>query len=165
VQGTKSPVPLYANLKANLASQQARRKWVLLALSLAEGQPLSPVQLQKTIFLFGELLPKGAVPNDFYEFVPDNYGPFCGEVYDDARWLAREGLASVGKFPGADYQQYAATERGIVEGRKFSRTLPNPVREYSKKLAAWVREQSFKSLVSAIYQQFPKYKVNSVFWH
>jgi len=141
-----------------------RRKWVLLALALAEGKLLSPVQLQKTVFLFGELLrPTGVIPGDFYNFVPDNYGPFCGEVYDDIRELSDEGLVSIERSASDAYPQYAATEKGIAEGLAFAHTLPESVQDYCKQLAAWVRAQSFKSLVSAVYRQFPAYRANSIF--
>src|SRR5439155_6656754 len=52
-----------------------RSAWVLLALLAAEGHSLTPVQLQKCLFLLGSRRPKD-VGRDFYHFRPYDYGPF-----------------------------------------------------------------------------------------
>ena len=36
------------------AATLQKKDWTLLAIALADGQPLSPVQLQKSVFLFGK---------------------------------------------------------------------------------------------------------------
>src|SRR5215218_3201395 len=104
-----------------------KKDWTLLAIALAGGQPLSPVQLQKSVFLFGELLPDEALPEDFYEFVPYNYGPFCPEVYKDAETLAEEGLVQISSAAGHGYSQYSATPEGIAEGERLRGVLPSRV--------------------------------------
>jgi uncharacterized phage-associated protein len=144
-------------------STLVKRDWTLLAISLAEGQPLSPVQLQKSVFLFGELLPRKALPEDFYKFVAYNYGPFCPEVYEDAETLAEEGLVQISSVTAHGYSQYAATPEGIAEGERLRELLPSRVAEHAKAIVDWVRAQSFRGLVSEIYRRYPKYRVNSVF--
>ena len=140
-----------------------KRDWVLLALALANGSPLSPVQIQKTIFLFGKLLSKEALPESFYEFSADNYGPFCGEIYDDVRQLAAEGLVSIGKPSYGNYFLYAATQEGIKQGMAFAKTLPSSVVDHARRIVVWVQAQTFRSLVAAIYQAYPEYRANSIF--
>ena len=139
-----------------------RKNWALLVLALAEGRPFSPVQLQKSLFLIGKKLPSSEMPANFYRFEPDNYGPFCGEIYDDVRELAAERLAFITRAPG-NYLEYAATDKGIAQGKNVAESLPKDVVEYCQKLIDWVRGQSFRSLVSSIYREFPEYKTNSIF--
>jgi hypothetical protein len=77
-----------------------KKEWTLVVIVLAGGRPLSPVQLQKSVVLVGELLPNNVLPEDFYVFEPYNYGPFCPEVYADAEKLAEEGLVQIRvRFP------------------------------------------------------------------
>jgi len=140
-----------------------KEDWTLLAIALALGQPLSPVQLQKTVFLFGELLPDEVLPDDFYKFVPYNYGPFCPEVYKDAETLAEEGLVQISSVAGQGYSQYAATSEGITEGERLRELLPPSVAEHAGIIVEWVRAQTFRGLVSEIYRRYPQYRANSVF--
>ena len=46
-----------------------RHDWLLLVLAAAEGDALSPLQLQKSLFLVGHGL-AGLVSTDFYDFQP-----------------------------------------------------------------------------------------------
>ncbi len=140
-----------------------RHEWALLALALAGGKSLSPVQLQKSVFLFGAELGADGLSESFYEFIPDNYGPFCGELYDDVRHLVAEGLATVSVAPGASYCQYAASDAGIVQLPTISGKLPPAIYERARRIVEWTRAQSFRGLVSAVYQKYPEYKVNSIF--
>jgi uncharacterized protein len=140
-----------------------REVWTLLALSAAGGEPLSPVQLQKSVFLFGKLLPKEATRENFYEFTPYNYGPFCLEVYKDADLLAERGLVDKSVDLGRGYSQYRSTANGQLEGDTLLSDLSLPIQEDVKAIVEWVKTQSFRGLVSAIYEKYPEYKVNSVF--
>ena len=53
-----------------------KKEWTLLVIALAGGRPLSPVELQKSVFLMGQLLPNEVLPEDYFEFVSYNCGPF-----------------------------------------------------------------------------------------
>lgn len=141
----------------------AKKDWVLLALALAGGRAVSPVQIQKIIFLFDKLFQGDVLPTEFYEFAPDNFGPFCGQIYDDIRRLEAEGLVAISKVPNGNYFQYAATTEGIQKGLEFARELPEPIVKHAKNIVAWVLAQSFRGLVTAIYARYPEYKANSVF--
>jgi uncharacterized protein YwgA len=140
----------------------SKEDWTLLAVALADGKPLSPVQLQKTVFLFGKLLPEEVLPKSYYNFSPYNYGPFCVDVYRDAESLAEAGLADIGATSHG-YAEYTATTRGIVKGQEVASRLPQEAASYAAAIVEWVRKQSFSQLVSAVYEEFPEYKVNSVF--
>lgn len=139
-----------------------KKDWTLLAITFADGMPLSPVQLQKSVFLFGDLLPDEVLPEDFYEFEPYNYGPFCSEVYRDAEALAEEGLVQI-SLSGQGYSQYSATQNGIAERDRLCGLLAEDIAGYARQLIEWVRAQTFRGLVSEIYRRYPQYRVNSVF--
>ena len=76
-----------------------RKYWTLLALGAAEGKALTPVKLQKTLFLLGQVFPK---MEDFYNFVPYDYGPFNASIYEDAKILAQDGT---GKYRHSQWAQ------------------------------------------------------------
>ena len=140
-----------------------KKDWVLFALALANGRPVSPVQIQKIIFLFDKLFHDAVLPDNFYEFVPDNYGPFCGDIYDDIRRLESEGSVAISKVPKGNYFQYAATSDGIELGLEFGSKLPEAIFNHARNIVRWVLAQSFRSLVTAIYARYPEYKAKSVF--
>jgi uncharacterized protein YwgA len=138
-----------------------RRDWLLLALHFGGKRGLSPVQLQKALFLLAIEVPE--VRQDFYEFVPHNYGPFSKQIYLDAEALGANGCAAI--EPHGSYSQYLITEAGrehlkAIEGRGgFSERAYN----YLDDVVAWTQRQSFSSLIRAIYEKYPEYRVNSVF--
>lgn len=67
-----------------------RKDFLLLAVAAGE-EPLTPVQLQKSLFLISEAN-LAAVTTPLYEFEPYHYGPFCPSIYDDVISLKNEGL-------------------------------------------------------------------------
>ena len=137
-----------------------KRGWLLLAIGLSDG-PVSPVQLQKTLFLFKKRLPQQFIPKDFYKFLPYNYGPFCLDIYSDATQLELNGLIEI--IEGGNIRQYVITPTGRAKVKEVSGTLPALVRSRAKNIVRWVRAQSFRGLISAIYQQYPSYMANSIF--
>lgn len=143
--------------------QLEKRDWTMLAIALADGNQLSPVQLQKSLFLFKERLPKAVLPRKFYKFIPYNYGPFCREVYSDARSLEEQALVMVTDSLELRIRQYAATPAGIRKGKSIADTLPQEVVNHGREIVRWTTAQSFKGLVSAIYREYPKYMANSIF--
>ena len=139
-----------------------RRDWILLAIHYVDGVRLSPVQLQKSLFLLGEKKPS-AVGGGFYNFVPYNYGPFCRDIYSDTESLALEGLITFGSYAGQGWKGYSLTD----EGREHVEALMGKARpedlKYFSEVVQWVRKLSFKQLLSAIYEAYPGFKTKSVF--
>ncbi len=138
-----------------------RRDWNLLVIAAAEGHPLSPVQLQKCLFILGK--EAGLDSRNYYEFIAYNYGPFCGEVYDDARELSEEGFVKIRPVPGQGWSEYSATPDGIRKAKQLRRKLDKGLSGFIKSLVNWARELSFNNLVRAIYAKYPEYRKNSVF--
>lgn len=140
-----------------------KKDLTLLVLTLAEGKPMTPVQLQKSVFLLQMRLPHEMLPAEGYEFSAYNYGPFTSEVYSDALRLAAEEAVAVNSSSYGKYSEYSATEIGRELGTKLTQELPQEAVSKAQEIIDWVRKQSFSGLVSAIYAEFPDYKANSVF--
>ena len=68
-----------------------RTNLLLLVLDAAGGEPFSPVQLQKSLFLVTKArIPH--LPDDGYEFEPYHYGPFSQQIYEDLSTTAKRTL-------------------------------------------------------------------------
>jgi hypothetical protein len=140
-----------------------RRDWTLLTLAAGRGAALTPVQLQKVLFVLGREVPE-AVGRDYYEFRPYNYGPFSSKVYDDLDALTRLGFVAVsGPFRGQSWATYAATLEGIAASEDARAGLPEATGRYIDSLVKWARSLSFQQLVSAIYRMYPEQRANSIF--
>src|SRR2546426_12591221 len=107
-----------------VAKKQLRRgAWVLLALRAAEGHTLTPVQLQKALFLLGKRRPKD-VGHPFYHFRPYDYGPFDVAVYTDADQLADEGLVVIDRSRGDASRSFNLTDAGELEAERLAEEAP-----------------------------------------
>jgi len=137
-----------------------RKDWLLLIVSLAKDNVLSPAQLQKTLFLFKENKPS-SVGADFYEFVPYNYGPFCKDIYSDAQDLINEGLIKHFRPLNETWEGYTITDAGKKQINLLK--IPKDDRQYLQNIVDWIKSLSFRELLSVIYKKYPQYKINSVF--
>ena len=142
-------------------SSVARSDWPLLALVRSPDLALTPVQIQKAMFLLGKNC-EPAVGANFYRFQPYNYGPFDSTVYSDAGMLA--GLGMVAKNDsGSGYAEYAPTADGLLYAEKLKLGTPPKAISYLEKVVPWAQSLSFSALVRAIYAKYPEFKENSVF--
>jgi hypothetical protein len=135
--------------------------WLLLALHYSENG-LSPIQLQKSLFLLGTEREK-QVGSRFYRFSPYNYGPFDSTIYADAENLAKEGWVSISEQTIAQPRQYEVTHTGRVQATRLEGKADPEALEYLKRVVQWVKAQSFRSLVEAIYRKYPQQRAKSVF--
>ncbi len=135
------------------------KDWNLLVIAAAGGRDVSPVQLQKALFLLGKKLP--LPPESRYDFEAYDYGPFCSAVYTDAEQLEREGLVVIEH--GGSYRRYIATPEGREQADRLRARLEARARTYLGEVVAFVRRLSFKQLVEAIYAEFPEMRENSVY--
>ena len=130
------------------------KDWTLLVLASAGG-PLSPVQLQKTLFLIDRNLSRAQRGvTRFYNFRAYDY--------TDAVILQTEGRAMISDSAGP-HRQYAVTPAGMADAAQLRRALEPNVLEYVDRAARWVRSMPFRELVRAIYAQYPEMRANSVF--
>ena len=139
-----------------------REDWTLLAIAASEGKPLTPVQLQKSLFIFGQNL-SNKVIGDFYEFIPYNYGPFDYHIYQDAESLAFEGMVDLVEAAGGRWSEYRITSIGSERAEEIKRGLTERVFEYLQAVVKWTQSLTFQELVRAIYEAYPDYKENSAF--
>ena len=139
-----------------------RNEAVLLALSAAGARDFSPAQIQKLCFLYDRRL-TDELGGPHFDFQPYHYGPFDKNVYVAIAELESEGLATEARFGPAGWdRRYAATVAGIARGRELLASLPAG-EDLAAALAKWVLQQSFASLVAAIYNEYPEMKANSIF--
>lgn len=136
-----------------------RSDLLLKIITAAEGEPVTPAQLQKVAFLVGMEF-ADELPANFYEFIPYDYGPFCVEVYRDAEELEREGLILIRVNPQGGWKEYHASYKAATCNH---RSLPQHIAEFIDAKVHWARAIGFQELVRAIYIAYPQYRVNGVF--
>lgn len=137
------------------------KEWTLLAISSAKGRPLSPVQLQKTLFLLeknwsGDL-------GEYYSFRPYNYGPFDASIYRDAEALAEMGLIAINRLPGRAWSEYAVTPAGLKFAEELQKQAPKSAVDFLERVVDWVLKLKFEELIKVIYKHYPEFRINSVF--
>lgn len=140
-----------------------RKDWALLAIAAAGGRPLTPVQLQKILFILGEEK-ADRVGRGYYKFRPYNYGPFSADVYQDADILDSMGLVDVDQGTASrSWSTYRATPEGISKADELRARAPSDAVKYLDALVAWAMKLSFQQLVSAVYERYPAQRANSIF--
>lgn len=135
----------------------------LLVIESAGEEGLSPIQIQKSLFLIEQShLP--ALPSDFYEFYPYNYGPFCEEVYQDADALVEEGMVFDMPVSGQSWSMYFIAPKGRDRAEAIrSENDIGDLAQYIKEIVEWISSLTFSGLLRAIYSKYPEYRENSVF--
>ncbi len=136
--------------------------WVLLALLAADHHSLTPVQLQKSLFLLGKRRPKD-VGKHFYHFRPYDYGPFDATVYGDADQLVAEGLVEIDRSMGRSLRRFTLTAAGEVEAKRLASDVSDSAVAYLRQVVPWAQSLPFDELIRAIYDAYPETSVNSVF--
>ena len=135
---------------------------LLLTVAASEGSGLTPVQLQKALFLIGESKLPG-LPVDYYQFIPYNYGPFQSDIYTDADELSAEGHLAQISVPGRPWSIYQTTSPGQERARQIESECQPALASHVRDLVEWVKSLSFSELLRAIYAQYPEFRRNSVF--
>jgi hypothetical protein len=138
-----------------------RQEFMLAVLAAGNGAAHTLVQVQKLFFLLDRNVP-GQIGGPWFNFQPHDYGPFDKAVYEDLRALAAKGLVAI-TSPTNGPHIYWPTPAGLVTGQRLLGQVPKATAGYIHQLSAWVREQSFASLVSGSCQQFPEMGARSVF--
>jgi uncharacterized protein YwgA len=135
----------------------------LLVIESASDEGLSPLQLQKSLFIVGQSKLPG-LPSDFYDFYAYNYGPFCEEIYHDTDTLVEEGMVFNIPVAGQSWSKYVITPKGQTRSEEIRKGKNNiGLVEYINETVQWVKSLNFSALLRAIYAKYPEYRVNSVF--
>jgi hypothetical protein len=149
--------------RPNPGNTMDRRELLLAVLAAGNGRPFSPVQIQKAMFLIDKNLPHLIHRGAHYNFEAYNYGPFDRTVYVEAESLRDEGRAIIAPSDTGRWNTYAASRKGLREGQESLERLKKKSHRYIVSVVDWVLEQSFGSLVKAIYDEYPDMKENSIF--
>lgn len=139
-----------------------RKEWLLMALAHRRGDPMTPAQIQKAMFLMSAEASE-FVGRGFYDFVPYNYGPFDARVYHDLDDLVEHGLVTSSHSAGRSWKVYAVTPFGLTEAADSRQQANARGVRYLEKVVDWVSSMTFPQLVRSIYAKYPQYKANSVF--
>jgi hypothetical protein len=137
-----------------------RQDWVLLALNFGGAKGLSPVQLQKSLFLLRMEVQEIQV--NFYDFFPHNYGPFCKQIYADAERMAQDGLIVIERMQQA-HSIFLISAIGEARVAHIRPEVAPRALNYLRTAVEWTQQQSFSGLIRAIYDKYPEYRINSVF--
>ena len=136
-----------------------RKEIVLAAMAPANGKLYSPIQVQKLLFLVDREAAE-FVGGQHFDFQPYNYGPFDKEVYEVLGRLDTEGMARI-SYAGWD-RSYSLTPIGQKQGEIILNQIQEPARKYISVASEFVRKLGFRALVSAIYENYPEMRENSV---
>jgi uncharacterized protein len=137
-------------------------EWLLLALAESAARSLSPVQVQKTMFVFAREAERKLGKENFYDFVPYNYGPFDAAIYRDLADLERRGQVQIFNPTAGAARRYAITPVGILSASQI-REQDETHASFLGEVVRWVEGKSFPDLIRAIYSSWPEYRQNSVF--
>ena len=141
-----------------------KREWVLLVINFANEKGLSPLKLQKSVFLLSKNLSED-LDKDFYNFIPYNYGPFSKEIYKDINMLVSDDLIKILEFRDKKWPEYLITSKGEKTSEKLILNLNDKTKKYLEKLVKWINDLSFLELINVIYSNYPEYKVHSVLFN
>jgi len=141
----------------------SKAHWPLVALLKSPDKKLTPVQIQKTIFLFAQNIPD-TIGHDAYKFKPYNYGPFDPAIYRDLEGAIEAG--HVEPLPTSrGWDEYRITALGERIAQETLADVSPDAEQYISRITNWVRTTSFRELLTAIYKAYPAYAKRSVFNH
>jgi hypothetical protein len=137
-----------------------RQEYVLAVLAAGNGAEHNAVQVQKLFFLLDRTVPE-QIGGPWFDFSPEDYGPFDRAVHEELSALAAQGLVAITRNPWPS--SYRPTPEGLAAGQEYLARFPAATADYLRQLSAWVRQQSFPALMSYIYREFPEMKARGVF--
>ena len=138
----------------------ARIDWLLLALSAAPDGWMSPAQIQKAMFLFGQQA-DGALGDSYYIFGPGRHGPFDTAIERDLDCLASRDLVRTGRSESSAAARFAVLPEGAKEARRLWNAADSELRQRLAQLVGWVKRQSLSDLDRKLRALYPEYGKNN----
>jgi len=123
-----------------------RRAWLLLAIAIAGDSGLSPVQIQRSLFLLGQKREEQVGPG-FYEFEPHDSGPFSRDVYVDIDALVAAEHVVKEWVPASSSSAFRLSDAGRARVSEFRRKVKKEALAGLEDAVAWVKEQSYLDLI------------------
>jgi len=125
---------------------EARKGWPLLAIAVSGGSGLSPVQLQRSLFLVCQKREEQVGPG-FYEFESHGSGPASATLYADIDALVAEEYIVKEWMPESSCSTFRLSDAGRARAADFRRKMKKEALEGLEDAVAWVKEQSYLELV------------------
>ena len=125
---------------------EARRGWLLLAIAMSGASGLSPVQLQRSLFLVCQKREKQVGPH-VYEFEPNGSGPASTALYADMDALVTAEDIVKEWVPESSYSIFRLSDSGRARAADFRRRMKKDALAGLEDAVAWVKEQSYQELV------------------
>jgi hypothetical protein len=155
IEACRSACARCATNKNGRSAAISPRDWTLLALAQSSSGSLQPLQLQKALCLLSEQLSLPLLQCDtFYDFTPNEYGPFSAAIYSDIEELASSGLVIVSHdgWPG---RHFVLTREGREAAQQLPATIePEAVRCLTAVLA-WITSFELRELLQVDLATFP----------
>ena len=142
-----------------------QKEIILASMAASDGAIHTPVQIQKLLFLIDKQLSDRLSVRPFFNFIAYDYGPFDKEIYRLLEDLADNDFVEIIEEKHIRWKRYRLTYSGQKKGEEILSKLEKEVAEHIRKLSHFVRSVSFAQLVSAIYNEYPEMRENSVFAH
>lgn len=124
----------------------ARRGWLLLAIALSGRSGISPIQLQRSLFLVGQKREELIGPG-FYAFEPNGSGPASTDVYADIDALVTTEYIVKQWVPESACSVFRLSGAGRAWVAEFRRKVKKDALSGLEDAVAWVKEQSYLDLV------------------
>lgn len=141
-----------------------RQETLLVFLGADNNTKLDPVRIMKGLFIFAMEAPENWLPSAArYNFEPYNYGPYSPDIYYDLERLERQGYVETAEVPGRSWKHYSLTPDGVKLAQGGVSAINPKVANYLRVLREFVDGLSFRQLLTAVYDKYPDYAVNSVF--
>ena len=135
---------------------------VVLLVARASRQVISPVQLQKAVFLVSRADLDG-LPEQIYAFQPYHYGPFDSDVYSDAEKLHMQELLLRSPSRNGAWTDTIITPKGWERTDELHSELPDGTVNQIEQIVRTVQALEFSELLRHIYDKHPDFQINSVF--
>lgn len=134
----------------------------IVAASFAAAGPhaaFDPLRVQKLLFLVDREVSE-RIGGPYFDFRPYRYGPFDPVLYRVLDDLAR--AKDVRFDDSGRYRRYLLSDKGYRRGATALDSLSEPIGNYIRDAARWVRLTPYRRMLAAIYRQYPDTAVNSV---
>lgn len=136
-----------ARSQANGGREEARRGWLLLVLSMSGKGGLSPVQLQRSLFLVAQKREE-QVGSGFYEFEEAGGSALMSPLlYEDIDALVAAAHIEKEWMPELSASMFRLSDTGWAWSEDLRRKVKKNALAGLEDAVAWVKEQSYLELM------------------
>lgn len=133
-------------MRSKAAPNLEPKDWLLLAIAGAGDAGLSPIQLQRSLFLLSQKR-KIQIGPGFYEFEPGDAWPFSKALYEDLDAFVAAGDVVKEYLPEFTRCVFRLADPGRTLVEELGPQVKREAYAYLEEAVAWVREQSTLDLI------------------